>query len=69
MSKKKNPHPFTTGTEHGYLECVSVNTESNEIDACIGERYQEHSNKEMHGHPTRVINARELSARNRREES
>ena len=35
MSIKKNPHPFTTGTEHGYLECGSVNTESNEIDAVV----------------------------------
>ena len=35
MALKKNPHPWCDGTEHGYYESGSVNTESNEIDAIV----------------------------------
>ena len=35
MSKKENLHPYVAGTEHGTLSFGKVNTESNEITACL----------------------------------
>ena len=35
MSKKENCHPYVAGTEHGTLSFGKVNTEANEIAACL----------------------------------
>ena len=35
MAKKENLHPYSAGTEHGTISFGKVNTESNEIAACL----------------------------------
>ena len=35
MAKKENLHPYSAGTEHGTISFGKVNTESNEISACL----------------------------------
>ena len=35
MSKKENKHPYIIGTEHGNLSFGKVNTQTNEISACM----------------------------------
>ena len=35
MSKKENLHPYSAGTEHGTISFGKVNSESNEIAACL----------------------------------
>ena len=35
MSKKENKHPYIIGTEHGNLSFGKVNTETNQISACM----------------------------------
>ena len=35
MSKKENLHPYVAGTAHGTLSFGKVNTEANEISACL----------------------------------
>lgn len=35
MAKKENLHPYSAGTEHGTISFGKVNSESNEIAACL----------------------------------
>ena len=35
MAKKENLHPYSAGTEHGTISFGKVNSESNEISACL----------------------------------